>query len=680
MRRAWILYNRWRAAVKSPSIPLSLILLGAVFLVLVGLRPQSLPFIPDAPFSDAAISHWPAALHLRQAVLERGEWPVWQDTILGSGPFAANPLNKTAYPLQWLALILPPALHINMLIVLHLFVAGWGMWRWARALDLPGAAAALSALAFAFAPKVLAHVGAGHVDLLYALAWWPWLMYAVRLWFAGNSRAGSTIIRAGLFASLMILADVRLSLFGLTLAAAYALWQAGQQKRWRGLAWGVPALIVVALLTLSVIVPLLIWQPYLSRSAMSASDAGVFSLESGHLVGLLLPPHGGNQETITYLGLPVLLLAGIAICSAPRKHAFWLIAILLAALYALGINTPLWRLLVDALPFLHWFRVPARAWFVVVLAASVLAGYGLQVVMQSVERMRHGEEIRRLAIKRLATAGALAGSLFCGGFTLTVLADLPGTIGVGVMLVGTLVGVILLLGLYRRLTAHRLALLLIAVLFIDLTWTGRNWVEWRGPERWLTHQQALVDALEADNVGRIYSPNFALQQQVAAANSLHLFYGIDPFQLSGIVDAVERASGVPVTKYTVVLPPLELEPAGEDDERTPQELLRAANQIAVPDTSVLAEWGVSHVVATYSIEHDRLSLAAELDGTFIYRNLDYDPQTELNAFGWPQSGWPGLPDTDTVMRLNQMTSAAALVAGLAFIGCAVWFIWKLVRR
>jgi hypothetical protein len=667
--------------VKSSSIPLSLIVLGAAFLLLNGLRPQSLPFVPEAPFSDAVTAHWPAAFHLHQSVVERGEWPLWQDTILGGGPFAANPLNKTAYPLQWLVLILPPALHINLLIVLHLLVAGWGMWCWTRALDLPESAAAFSALAYAFAPKVLAHVGAGHVDLLDALAWWPWLMAAVYCWLkVDEGLLRPYILRAGLFAALMILSDVRLSLFGLTLAAAYALWLAGQQKQWRWLVWGMPALMIVGLLTLSVILPLLIWRPYLSRSAMSAADAGVFSLEGGHLVGLLLPPHGGNPETITYLGLPVLLLAAVALFTAPRKRAFWLIVILLAALYALGINTPFWRLLVDVLPFLRWFRVPARAWFVVVLAASLLAGYGLQVVMQTVDRMRQGEEILRLALKRLAAAGGLAGSLFCGGFTLAALADLPGTIGIGVMFVGVLLGIILLLGLYGRLTGNRLALLLVAVLFIDQSWTGRNWVEWRGPERWLTHQQAIVNALKADDAARIYSPNFALEQQVAAANGLRLFYGVDPFQLSGIVDAVEQGSGIPVTQYTVVLPPLDLEPEGEDDERTPQELLRAANADALPDTSVLAEWGVSHVVATYPIAHERLTLVTELDGTFVYRNLDYDPQIELNTLGWPQVGWSGLPDVEMVVQLNQITIIAVLVAGLAFIGCVVLFILGVLRR
>lgn len=667
--------------MKSQFIYLSLIAVGMVFLVLVGLRPQSLPFIPDAPFSDAAVSHWPAALHLRQSVLERGEWPLWQDMILGGGPFAANPLNKTAYPPQWLALLMPPALHLNLLVVLHLLAAAWGMWRWTRQLDLSVYAAAFSALAYAFAPKVLAHTGAGHVDLLYALAWWPWLLGSLEMWFKESETASLPhVLRIGLFAGLMILADVRLCLFALTHAAAYALWQIVQRRDWRRLVWGLPALLTAGLLSLSVVVPLLIWQPYLSRSTMSAADAGVFSLSGGHLVGLLLPPHGGNPETLTYLGLPVLLLAGIGFSAAPRRHAFWMIAIVLAVVYALGVNTPVWLLLVEALPFLRWFRVPARAWLVVMLAGSVLAGYGLQAVIQTVERVQRGEVVQRLALKRLATAGGLAGSLFCGGFTLAVLADLPGTIGAGVMIVGVLLGSVLLLGLYGRLNVTRLALLLIAVLFVDLAWTGRSWVEWRGPERWLTHQQALADVLKADGATRVYSPNYALEQQVAAANGLRLFYGVDPFQLNGIVSAVEQASGVPVTQYTVILPPLELEPSGEDDERTPQELLRTANVDAVPDTSLLASWGVSHVVATYPIENVHLTLLTDLNGTFVYRNSEYDPQIEMNALGWPQTGWPGLPDAETVNQLNRVTIIAALGAGLAFIGCVMLLLRRILRR
>ena len=50
---------------------------------------------------------------------------------------------------------------------------------------------------------------------------------------------------------------------------------------------------------------------------------------------------------------------------------------------------------------------------------------------------------------------------------------------------------------------------------------------------------------------------------MAAANDLRLFYGVDPFQLTGIVEAIAQGSGVPVTSYSVILPPLDEE--AEDD-------------------------------------------------------------------------------------------------------------------
>ncbi len=665
---------KWR------SMRLSLIGLGGLFLILVGLRPQALPFIPGASFSDAAVAHWPAAYHLREAVLERGEFPLWQDTILGGQPFAANPLNKTAYPLQWLALLLSPALHLNVLLVLHLLLAGLGMYRWTRTLDFPVSAALFSALAYTFAPKIIAHVGAGHLDLLYALAWWPWLMESVkRLVSPGESPAWLRVIEVGVLAGLVMLSDVRLGLFALALAAAYAVWEAASQRTIKRLLCGVPALALSAILTFSVTLPLLVWRPYLSRSAMTTADAGVFSLEFGHLVGLLLPPHSGNVETLAYLGLPVLLLAGIAVFAAPRRHIFWIIAIGLAVLYALGVNSPFWPLLTDLLPFLRWFRVPSRAWFVVILIASVLAGYGLMVLMNGVERLRQREIVRRLAIKRLATAGGLGASLFCGGFTLAALSELPATIGVGVMGVGALLGVVVLLGLYGRLPASRLAVLITLILFVDLAWTGRNWLEWRGPEDWLTHQDALVELLNTENPARIYSPNYALEQQVAAAIHLRLFYGVDPFQLSGIVDAIEQGSGVPVTAYSVVMPPLDVE-ADEGDDRTPDEMMLTANRDAILDTASLAEWAVSHVVTTYPLEYDRLELLSESSPYFVYRNLDYDPAVQLNEYGWPVSGGDILPDTATVGHLNQITGLSALVAGISFVLCTALLIWGVLRR
>jgi hypothetical protein len=113
--------------------------------------------------------------------------------------------------------------------------------------------------------------------------------------------------------------------------------------------------------------------------------------------------------------------------------------------------------------------------------------------------------------------------LLCGGFTFFAISDLPAGVGPGIIVVGGSLGFVLLLGLYGRLGGQRLALALTLILAFDLVWTGRAWLEWRGPETWLTQQDTVVEAFEAENPARIYSPNYALEQQVAADYGLRLF-------------------------------------------------------------------------------------------------------------------------------------------------------------
>lgn len=640
-------------------------LVGA-FLLLVGFNPVGLPFVPEARFSDAAVSHWPAALHLRESVLARGEYPLWRETLMGGQPFTANPLNKMAYPLQALALLLEPAPFLNVMLALHLLLAGAGMWLWVRALSLGETAAAVSALAYVLAPKLVGHLGAGHVDVVYALAWWPWLMWAVHgLVNTGRAAPWAWVVRVGVLAGLVFLGDVRLSLFAFGLAGAYGLWEMARLRRWpRGL-WFAPAGGIVVLLTLAVTVPLLAWRGYLNRGDLTPADAGLHSLEAGQLAGLVLPPHSGTPETLAYLGLVVLVLAGIGFFSAPRQHIFWLAVTLVAGLWALGVNAPLWPLLVSIFPGLLWFRVPARAWFVLMLTGALLAGYGLQALLMLTERIRREEQIQRLAARRLAVAGGMGAALFCGGFTLAVLVDLPGTIGAGVMLLGGLLGVVLLLMLYGKLTPSQLGVLVLLVLFVDLAWTGRNWAEWRAPESWLTHQDAVIaelrDRAAADDLTafRVYSPNYALEQQAAAAHDLRLFYGVDPFQVKSVVEAMAQASGIPNVGYSVVQPPL----AGiENDDALEQANCDVA--IGAEQRGLLAAWGVRYIVSRCPLDAQLSEPLAVADGIYLYDNPEFLSEPNPAVTGWPV-GYA--PDAATIDDLHRLTSLSALVAGAAFV-------------
>ncbi len=633
-----------------------LVALGAFFLLVTGFHPDSLPFVPGVRFSDAVVSHWPNALYLRESVLERQMFPLWRETIMAGQPFAANPLNKTAYPLQWLVLLLPPTLHLDMMIALHLLLAGWGMWRWARLLGLPEEASALSALAYALTPKLIGHLGAGHLDILYALAWWPWLMEAIRHAVAHSESPITGALRTSVYAALLFLADVRLSLFALSAAAAYELAGYVETRQWRRSYRQLLIVIPFFLMTASALAPLLAWQPYLSRAELTPAEAGVFSLEWGHLVGLILPAHEGNFETLTYLGISVLALASIAIIAEPRKHLFWLALLAFAGLYAMGTNGGLWPFLVNLESGLLRFRVPSRAWFAVALVVALLAGDGLQYLMQMVDRLRSGEAVAHLARVRLIVAGGIAGGVVCGGFALLNL-DLPETGALSVLIGASAVGALLLVAFSGRLNSRIVAFAFVSLTFIDLAWTGRNWLEWRGAESWLRPHQALAERLLDLKPERIYSPTYSVEQQVAAVYELRLFGGVDPFQLRGVVRAIEQGGGVASEGYSVVLPPL----MGV----APDEDIAQANRDAVPDTTILAAWNVSHIVAAYPIDHQQLEPVDTVDSSYIYANQDFAPETFPT---WPDD-WPGLPDADALDQLNQLTVIAALVSAITFIMC-----------
>ncbi|MBI1256283.1 MAG: hypothetical protein GC204_02320 [Chloroflexi bacterium] len=630
-------------------LKLTALLLGVLFLLLSGFRPGALPYTPGQVFSDAVTSHLPAAQFLRTSMLENGTFPLWRETIMAGQPFAADPLNKTAYPLQWLVLILPPALHLDVMIILHLLIAGAGMWVWARSFGLPETAAAFSALAYALAPRVIGHTGAGHLDLLYALAWFPWWLWAVGQLVHSDGSVGArhasplyVSLSAGLFGALILLADVRLSFFAYLLAGAYALVECLRVKQARRLVWFVPAGIVILVLTLSFTVPLLAWRPYLSRGALTAEESGVFSLTPAQFLGLVLPPQTGNIETLTYLGFPVLVLALIG----ARRRPFWVAAALVAVLYALGLNSPFWRTLVQVIPALLWFRVPSRAWFVIVLIAPLLAGFGLQ-------RLAEWHPRRGLLFAMIGLVIALIAGVF-----LTI--SVPTINGLALIVGGAGVSLILMLAFSHRLRGERLAWALIAVTFLDLALAGRGWLEWRTQEAWLPPDQVqLAQRLTEMSAERIYSPTYSLQQQVAEEYHLRIFGGVDPFQLNGIVAAVEQGGGIHSTGYSVTLPPLN----GTD--------LATVNREAVPDTAVLGRWGVTHVVSAYPLNIPLLEPVGESGRVYVYANRDPSlKRISREIPSWPQ-GETGLPNAATVAQLNGWTLDAALVSGAAFIALLV---------
>ncbi|MBP8974436.1 MAG: hypothetical protein KBH93_11220 [Anaerolineae bacterium] len=616
----------------------ALAVLLAAFLLGAGLGADRLPSPPYHDFSDAMTSHWPNALLLRRAVLDEGALPLWQPGIFSGTPFAANPLSKVWYPPQWLVLLLPPALHLNVLIWLHLTLAGLGAWAWGRATGLTRGPAALAGAGYAFAPRLIAAVGNGHVDLLYAAAWLPWLLWAVERTLRAEGR-GRAAFALGAFAALCLLADVRLSAYAFALTAAYALWRlpaltrltapsprvergqaerseaGGEVNRARAALRLLAAGLLAAGLSAVQWVPLLLWRADLSRAEITADEAALFSLKGLGWFGLVLGNHGGLGETLVYVGVSVLALALAALLLRPRALAFWGAALLVIAAWAMGDNFVLWPALVEIIPPLRWWRVPPRIWFLAALILPYLAAWGAQLLVTQ-------PPDRRAA--RLIVVGVLGGGLACGLFsTLALSADLGRESALGAFAL-PLTALIMLLALARSLSPRALLAAFALVVLADLLWIDRSLVEGRSEREWLDSYRPLAEHLQEAGAIRVYSPTYSLPQQAAAYWGIAQFDGVDPFQTRAYVEAAEAATGVRADGYSVTIPAF----VAEGEEQTEPETLATVNCDAPLRADLLGAWLVTHVVSACPLSADGLILEARIGEVYVYRNT-YAPQATL---------------------------------------------------
>jgi hypothetical protein len=551
--------------------------LALLFLWPMALHPNWVAFPPRSAFSDLAITHLPNAEYVRESLARFGQLPLWNAQIDGGQPFAADPLSGLWYPPNLALLVLPLPFGFNLLLALHLAWAGYGLWRLLQAEGVRPWPALLAAAAFTGAPKLVAHIGAGHFTLVCAVAWTPWLLLAVRgIVRPGGLRRGAL---AGAVMAAIFLADVRWTFYAISLGAAYCIWLFVRRDRltpvtvvspaagsWRSTLAALGAAVVAATLLSAVLaLPLAEFVRNSSRAGLTLEEAGVNSLPPAYILGLIVPDLGGFQEYMTYAGIVPLLLSFLGIS---RRTGFWLVAILVALSFALGTNFVLFPAVFHIVPGLTLLRVPARAWFVVNLGICMLAGHGTQKMMDGL-----GARIKQ---------------------------ELPSL----------------------RLPAADLLLtgLLILTIF-DLARTDSTLIDPR-PRPAPTPAAAWLQA--QPGLFRVYSPSYSLP----LGDHLQHVDGVDPLQLATAVRFIAEASGVTAAGYSVTIPAF----ATTD--------LASANAKAVPSARLLGLLNVKYVAAEFDLEVAGLHLAQTFGATRIYENQMWRPRAWVEgAVNMPAVSW-----------------------------------------
>jgi hypothetical protein len=494
---------------------------------------------------------------------------------------------------------------------------------------------------------------------------------------------------------------VRLGAYALATALAYALWcwwtARNQFSRRDTLQLGYRA-AMFALLTAAFTAPqwiaLLLYRADLSRSTITLNDAAAGSLSSGQWVGLLIGDHGGNWESLVYVGVSTFTLAVVALLKRPRQVAFWWIVIALAALYAMGDQFVLWPLLNRLIPALRWWRVPPRVWLISALILPYLAGWGA-------DTLADGPSDRRAA--RLSVVALLGGGMVCGVFsTLTLSAQLDWTATVGTFALPA-IALVMLLAIFGKLPTHALLIVFALVVLVDVLWIDRTLVTGRSENEWLEPHRELAEYLVEAGATRVYSPSYSLPQQAAAYWQIPQFGGVDPFQMQRYVDAAEQATGVQADGYSVTLPAYQVDE--DSDDLSFDAVLARANRDAPIRPDLLAEWLVSHVVSAFEIDAAGLVFETQIGDVYVYRNtllpevrvtwenpnsltVTIPPEFSGTVYAVANGRWqdaaddlPGLPGETSAgttytaaYNSSEVVYGFAALIGLLVLASAIW--WK----
>ena len=583
-------------------------------------------FHPNAQYSDVLISHWPNWYFIREALDKWQEFPLWNPLILSGAPLVGDPLFGIWYPPNWLNAILPAGIAINLLFWFHLAWVGIGMFYWMRAEGLHWGAALVAGIAFSGMPKLVGHIGLGHLGLVSSVAWTPWLLLVTRRLVLSLSSNGRESLRwfalGGFVAGILFVADPRWILASAVLAILYAIRTNLQEKPIHRFfsSKGIINLLLGGLIFTGTIsglaMPMIEFTLRSTRMNLSLEEITQLSLPIKDLVGVIIPQYGVWPETITFAGLLVLGLAIIALLGRVKNGLFWFCVGTGSLLLALGHQTPIYPILVKLVPGIDILRVPARFSFLGFLSLIVLAGSGLNLLIQN------GISSHTKHWIHLGLVGLCSLLLFLSVGSLLILNDTAGERGIPWLHMIAAAILLMVLGFYS-LKGNVLKKIMISLwaitVILDLYFVNRSLLEVRSREEPFEETSEIVAVIHSDiSEERIFSPSYSIPQNIGATEGFQLADGVNPLHLEIYWDFMAQAVGFDRTGYSVTLPPF---PDG--DPATP--LYQA---IHPADLGLL---NVATIVSAYPLSITGLDELEEIKGNYIYRNEDVRPRAWIET-------------------------------------------------
>lgn len=365
-----------------------------------------------------AKAHFQAQVAFLAQAIHSGQSPFWTPYVFGGHPQIADPQSQIFSPPFLLLALLTPNPTFQMVdgVTFAVLVFGsFGILGFARDRRWHPAAALVAALAFAFGSSAAWRIQ--HVGQIESLAYFPWALWMLERGLRLHSARYGAL--SGLFAGLVVLGPDQVAfLILVTLAAFVVVHWLGGDARWQRVRATIRPLVAGALVGTAIIaLPTLMVLSFAdgsNRAHISLEDAYLGSLHPSSLITFVISNIFGTiGPADDFWGAPskhwpyivhtwvsrnmaafytgILPLIGIATWLSSRQaysRRMIVLAIVFGLMiaYALGRYTPIFAALYHLLPGADLFRRPADSVFLVGALGAVLAGFGLNSILQRGEQ------------------------------------------------------------------------------------------------------------------------------------------------------------------------------------------------------------------------------------------------------------------------------------------------------
>ena len=364
--------------------------------------------------------------------LSAGRMPLWTDDFFMGFPLFAESQGALFYPPTRLVYaFIPTVKAFSYDVVLHFLLAGWFQYFFARSLRLPPWSSLFVALVFAFSGMFMSLPI--NFTIFRSIVWIPLIFTFMTLGARRDSLVFPVLAAISLVCQAMggSMQVTGITVLALVPYAIFLMLSPGEDKK----SSLVPGLQLVLMLILSAGLYMFQLLPTLELTRLSWRGmvggyevASAFSFPPEHFIDVVLPTFFGvyadgsllparlTATFFPYIGIVPLFLLLPSLGSKKRGVPVMFILTVLFILLALGTFGPIYEYVYNYVPFFDQFRAPNRFWIIAIFAGTVLAGFGLDAI---IEALNSEKPVIQPGVMRLVGTIALLGALFALGVLFT---------------------------------------------------------------------------------------------------------------------------------------------------------------------------------------------------------------------------------------------------------------------